>query len=220
MLQLIPLRPHVLAGFAACAASSSLGCAPEKQPNVPEEAPAEKIPPLHQLFPLKDRTVASFEMETDLGDKGVLVLEISRPRPELAELKIAGRVQRLTVEENRISQTTGGILLEEPIEAGHSFRGPFGTVTITEVGQQVTVPAGTYAGCIVTVEEAADPPKRATSTYCPGIGLVGMQVESFGEGAGLITTRLSYYGPRFEMNGSTEPTNPATPEQSKLPQTQ
>src|SRR5690606_20653753 len=78
------------------------------------QAPKEQ-PPIQMFLPLKDRTVSSFEVDTDLGDHGMLVLEIYRPRPELAELVIAGRVQRLAVEDNRISQVTGGILLETPL---------------------------------------------------------------------------------------------------------
>jgi hypothetical protein len=151
------------------------------------------------MLPLKDQTVSNFRMTTDLGEEGILVLEIYRPRPELAELKIAGRAQRLAIEDNRISQTTGGILLETPLEQGRSFVGSFGTVTITATGELVEVPAGTYSGCLTTVEESKAPPKRSTSTYCPGIGLVRMEVESFGESAGLVRTELTYHGPRIEF---------------------
>ena len=178
----------------------ALGCGPKAPAEGAPEAVAEEKPPeLHQMLPLKDQTVSNFRMTTDLGDEGILVLEIYRPRPELAELRIAGRAQRLAIEDNRISQTTGGILLETPLKKGHAFIGSFGTVTISETGQLVTVPAGTYSGCLTTVEESTRPPKRSTSTYCPGIGLVLMEVESFGESAGLVRTELSYHGPRVEF---------------------
>src|SRR5690606_36447243 len=115
------------------------------------------------------------------------------------ELKIAGRIQRLAIEDTRISQTTGGILLEEPLEKGRSFKGSFGTVTITETDELVKVPAGTYAGCLTTVEESKEPPKRSTSTYCPGIGLVTLEVETFGGDSGLVRTELTYHGPRVDL---------------------
>lgn len=176
------------------------GCGPSAAPSTAPSAVVEEAPPeLHQMLPLKDQTVSNFRMTTDLGDEGILVLEIYRPRPELAELKIAGRAQRLAIEDNRISQTTGGILLETPLKKGHTFIGSFGTVTISETSQLVTVPAGTFSGCLTTVEESTTPPKRSTSTYCPGIGLVLMEVESFGESAGLVRTELSYHGPRVEF---------------------
>lgn len=191
----------VVAGLGMTAA-----CGPKARANEPSgDAPAEKPPELHQMLPLVDNTVSNFRMTTDLGEEGILVLEIFRPRPELAELEIAGRTQRLAIEDNRISQTTGGILLETPLEEGRSFKGSFGTVTITETGQLVEVPAGTYAGCLTTVEEATAPPKRSTSTYCPGIGLVVMEVESFGEGAGLVRTELTYHGPRVEIPKRNQP---------------
>lgn len=151
------------------------------------------------MLPLEDQMVSNFHMTTDLGDDGILVLEIYRPRPEIAELKIAGRTQRLVVDERRISHAAGGILLETPLEKGHKFTGSFGDVTITTTNELVTVPAGTYSGCLTTVEESTSPPKRSTSTYCPGIGLVRMEVESFGEGAGLVRTELTYHGPRIEF---------------------
>lgn len=179
---------------------ASFGCGPKAAPkDAPNTGSEEKPPALHQMLPLKDRTVSNFRMTTDLGDEGILVLEIFRPRPELAELKIAGRVQRLAVEDNRISQTSGGILLETPLKKGHTFIGSFGTVTIAETNQLVEVKAGTYAGCLTTVEESTSPPKRSKSTYCPGIGLVVMEVESFGESAGLVRTELTYHGPRVEF---------------------
>ncbi len=186
-------------------ASVALGCGPKAPADSAGAGELEKKPPeLHQMLPLIDGTVSNFRMVTDLGEEGILVLEIFRPREELAELKIAGRAQRLAVEENRISHTTGGILLETPLEEGRSFKGSFGMVTITETDQLVEVPAGTYAGCLTTVEESTTPPKRSTSTYCPGIGLVIMEVESFGEEAGLVRTELSYHGPRVVIPQRTE----------------
>jgi hypothetical protein len=182
------------------AAVISVGCAASQTTSAPPEQKA-KAPPakIEQVFPLKDKTVSNFNMSTDLGDEGILVLEIFRPRPELAELKIAGRVQRLAVEDNRISQASGGILLEAPLTKGRTFKGPFGTVTVAETNQLIKVPAGAFSGCLTTVEESTTPPKRSTSTYCPGVGLVKMQVESFGEGAGLVATELTYHGPRVEL---------------------
>lgn len=189
----------------ACATSlaawmTGSGCAKPQATQEPESAETTKPAAVHDYMPLKDRTVSTFEMTTDLGDRGILMLEISRPRPDLAELAIAGRVQRLTVEEHRISQATGGILLEEPLTVGHSFRGSFGTVVIQAIDQLVKLPAGTFTGCLTTVEESTQPPKRATSTYCPGIGLVQMKVESFGsEGPGMVETHLTHHGPRVEI---------------------
>jgi len=170
----------------------------------PEEAKAPKAnldpPTLSELLPLKDRTVSSFETSSDLGDKGLLVLEIFRPRPEVAELRIAGRTQRLRVEATKVSHAAGGVLLEEPLEVGHQFRGSFGETSITEVNTTVTLPAGELKGCLVTVEESTRPPKRATSTYCRGVGLSKMVIEVFGgEGAGRLETRLTDHAPRVDF---------------------
>lgn len=190
---LLCILPFAL--LSACAAPPAASETPKKQHLPP--------PTLQELLPLKDKTVSNFQTESDLGDKGVLVLEIFRPRPEMAELKIAGTVRRLQVDAHRISHMTGGVLLEEPLEKGHSFQGSFGITTITEVDHQLELPAGHFEQCLVTVEESTQPPKRSTSTYCRDVGLVRLEIESFaGEGAGRLETRLIHHGPRVNVHQS------------------
>jgi len=148
-------------------------------------------------LPLQDDTISQFEMTTDGGEPGMFVLEISRPRDNLAELRIAGHVQRLHVEPTRIVHATGGTLLEEPLTVGHHFRGAFGEVTITDIAHTIDVPAGRFERCLVTVEESTAPARRATSVYCKEVGLVALTVEAFGADGGLLENRLTQHGPRF-----------------------
>jgi hypothetical protein len=118
----------------------------------------------------------------------------------MAELSIAGRVQRLVVSERGIEHVTGGFVLLPPLEAGHTFRGSFGTVEVTRVGIAFDVPAGRFDDCIETVEARATPPKQSTSVYCAGVGLVFMQLEGQTE-AGFAEERyrLLSHGPIVDL---------------------
>ncbi len=166
-------------------------------------APAPQAPPsLAELLPLTDDTVLSYETTSDTGETGLLVFNVRRPRPDLAELDVAGRVQRLDVQSTGVSLRTGGYLLRAPIAAGATFQGSFGVVTITELGRRVTLPAGTFERCVVTVEESQRPFKRAQSTYCPGVGLVELIIEGeTGEDIGRVESRLKSYGKRVVLPG-------------------
>lgn len=186
---------RISAGFIL-AVWGGLGCSSSKAPTTVRAAAAPSRP-VQQYLPLQDDTISQFEMTTDGGDPGMFVLEISRPRDNLAELRIAGHVQRLQLEPTRIVHATGGTLLEEPLEVGHHFRGAFGEVTITDIHHSIQVPAGRYEQCLVTVEESTAPARRATSVYCKGVGLVALTVEAFEGEAGLIENRLTQHGPRF-----------------------
>jgi hypothetical protein len=173
-----------------------LSCGPTSK--TPASSPtARSASALEQYLPLRHDTISQFEMVTDGGEPGMFVLEISRPRDNLAELRIAGHVQRLELTPTRIVHATGGTLLEEPLTVGHHFRGAFGEVTITDLHHSIDVPAGHFEQCLVTVEESTTAPRRATSVYCPEVGLVALTVESFGAEAGLVENKLMQHAPRY-----------------------
>lgn len=156
---------------------------------------------LAEVLPLTHNTVSSFETHTEDGSEGLLILGITRPREGLAELEIAGRVQRLQVEPSWIGHATGGELLREPLEVGATFPGAFGTVRITEVNVPLSVPAGQFQRCVFTLEESQNPPKRVESAYCSGVGLTRMLVEAeTDEGLLRMESLLTQHGPRVDLN--------------------
>jgi hypothetical protein len=153
-----------------------------------------------RLFPLDHNTVFSYETETTDSGKGVLVIEVSRPRATMAELRVAGRVSRLYVTAEGIQYPAGGFLLKSPVNDSGEWQGDFGTVSVTRVGQVVEVPAGKFTNCIETIEETDTPAfsKKTTSVYCPVIGMVTRLME--GEAGGVhINEKLTLksFGPRF-----------------------
>jgi hypothetical protein len=151
-------------------------------------------------MPLEDRTVYTYETRTDTGERGLLMLEVRRPRPDLAELVVAGRARRLTVNEHDIAHVTGGFLLREPLTAGATWKGDFGRVVVTNANRDVKVAAGAFSGCLETLEEVVTTAgeKRTTTVFCPGVGITVRETEA--EKDGLHASErisLKAFGPRF-----------------------
>lgn len=160
-------------------------------------------------MPLIDATVFAYETTSELtGETGMLVLEVRRPRPGSAELVVAGRVRRLSIDPTGIQHATGGWLLKEPLERGATWKGDFGEVQVTALDRTVTTPAGVFAGCLDTTESSSgqDFAKRTITTYCPEVGITlrRTEVES-DEGAGIESLRLRSHGPRVDVAGLSSP---------------
>lgn len=183
--------------FAAWPVVSACGGAPE--PASPTQNPQPKGG-VHRYLPLEDKTVFSYETSTESGERGLLILEVRRPRTEHAELVVAGRARRLTVNAHDIAHVTGGFLLKEPLTAGATFKGDFGQVTITNVARSVTLPIGAYSGCLETLEEAVttEGEKRTTTVFCPDIGIALRETEAEQEGL-RVSERIALksFGPRY-----------------------
>lgn len=155
---------------------------------------------VHRYLPLEDKTVFSYETSTESGERGLLILEVRRPRAEHAELVVAGRATRLTVNAHDIAHVTGGFLLKEPLTHGATFKGDFGKVTITNVARSVTLPIGAYSGCVETLEEVvtAEGEKRTTTVFCPDVGIALRETEAEQEGLRASERiALKAFGPRY-----------------------
>ena len=179
----------------------ALGCssAPAKAPPAPRAAAGE----LERFMPLVDDTVYSYETFSEgSGERGVLVLRVRRPRPELAELDVAGRVQRLSVSPSGLELASGGYLLLAPLREGAEWLGDFGKVRITSVNRTSEVPAGRFTGCLETVEElvSSEVKKRTKTLFCPDVGIT--QRETEGEAGGQVAHEriaLKNFGKAFSL---------------------
>ena len=191
--------------LALLAAALAFGCGPKAPVASGSAAPSAPSGPLRYL-PLEDGTVFSYETSTTPGnDHGLLVLEVRRPRPATAEFVVAGRVTHFTLTPDAVAHAAGGFLLREPLVAGAEWRGDFGHVRLTRVDARVTVGAGTFAGCVETVEELTtrEGNKRTTTTFCPGVGIAlrETEVEQGGEQQS-ERIALKSFGKRFDPNGA------------------
>jgi hypothetical protein len=177
------------------------GCAPTLQGKVeaPQSAVATEV---GRYLPLENNTVFSYETYIeDTNEHGLAVFEIARPRPELAELSIAGQVRkRYYFEPGGVRSSQGGYLLKSPLSLNSEWTGDDGQVKVTGVDQSVDVPAGKFSGCIQTVERAKLPGATRTTTtvFCPGVGITMLQIEAEQEGTSVLQRlSLKSFGPRF-----------------------
>jgi hypothetical protein len=194
-LRLDPRRQAALLALA-CSASCSTAPAPASSGT---PAPATGIA---RYLPLEDGTVFSYDTSTEPPtEPGLLVLEVRRPRPDTAELVVAGRARRLNVTATAVAHAAGGFLLREPLTVDASWHGDFGRVHVTRVDLPVTVAAGTFAGCVETVEELTtrEGQKRTTTAFCPGVGIALRETEAE-QGATRQSERIALksFGKKFD----------------------
>ena len=186
-------------GFSfALLASANCAAPPEKPVEVAAPASSE----VSRYVPFENNTVFSYETYIeDTNERGILVFEISRPRPELAELSVAGQVRkRYYFEPGGVRNAQGGYLLKAPLVANAEWQGDDGRVKVTAVNQSVDVPAGKFSGCLQTVEEAklSAATRTTTTVYCPGVGITTLQIEGEQEGTSVLQRlSLKSFGPRF-----------------------
>jgi hypothetical protein len=192
--------PSLKAILGWCVLGGAAGCAaPAQQQAV---APTAPITALTRFAPFENNTVFSYETYIeDSNEHGILVFEISRPRPELAELSVAGQVRkRYYFEPGGVRSAQGGYLLKSPLGANAEWQGDDGKVKVTAVDQSIDVPAGKFSGCIRTVEEAklAAATRTTTTVFCPGVGITTLQIEGEQEGTSVLQRlTLKSFGPRF-----------------------
>jgi len=192
---------------AAALACLPAACAETAAPSEPPRAPlAPATQGVSRYLPLPDDTVYTYETYSEsTGDTGVMMLVVSRPRPGLAELDVAGKIQRVEILADGVRHIAGGYLLQAPHTAGQRFRGAFGAVVVTGVDVSIQVPAGDFSGCVTTVEESrsAAASRRVTSVYCPDVGLVSLEAEAADDRELLAESyRLKAFAPRVDVTDS------------------
>jgi hypothetical protein len=154
-----------------------------------------------RFLPLTDQTVLSYETkDEDTGERGTIILQVSRHPSGGIELNDGGRVTRLELAPDGVRYSTGGYWLKAPLEAGACWQGKTGKTCITHLDRAVTIPAGQFSGCLETVEQAASG-SRVTTVFCPGVGMTSLDVESeAGGGYQRVEARLRSYGPKVDIN--------------------
>ncbi|MBX3129025.1 MAG: hypothetical protein KF718_20075 [Polyangiaceae bacterium] len=189
---------------SACGGGSSGGPAPS-QPVAPQ------ITDVERYLPLVADTVLAYDTENDLGERGVLMMHVQRKRPDLAELYVAGRAQRLEITAAGIRQANGGWVLKSPLVQGQHFKGDFGDVLVSSVGKRIETPAGTFTDCVETVERTAQ--KEVTTTFCSGVGIAELIVQGQ-VGTEYVRERavLKSHGPKVDLGTDLPPPPPKHPD--------
>lgn len=182
----------------------------------PKKAPAESVQasagPIHtsDWLPLEDNTVLDFDTSVEgTGEKGRLVMQVSRPRTNHIELNVAGKIRRLEAREDGVAIATGGWLLKQPFTVGATFQGLSGPVRIVGVDRPLEVPAGHYTHCIETEETTSTTTTR--TTFCPGVGIAKLVIEGTVNGeVRRETAELRFKGPRIDLGPEKTTASPSS----------
>jgi hypothetical protein len=166
------------------------GAAP-KPPTDPI-APATSAGSLERYFPLEEGKLYNY-VTKEGAETGMLVAKVRRADATHGELRLSNATKRFVISADGIGYDGGAFILKGPAEVGTSWTGEHGgTTRIAATDAAVTVPAGSYAQCLRTVEEGGRPPgSKYETTYCPGVGMVLLVVSAAGSEA---RAELKSYG--------------------------
>jgi hypothetical protein len=152
---------------------------------------------VERYFPLEEGRVYAYTTSEN-DDSGMFVARVHRTDATHGELRFSNGAKRLVYRPDALVYESGAVLLSAPIRVGTSWRGEHGgTTQITSTTASVEVPAGRFSGCVEAVEEGGMPPKsRYSTTYCPDIGIVVLDVTTPRSGARAV---LKSYGEPVEI---------------------
>jgi hypothetical protein len=160
-------------------------------------------PELERYMPLEDGTVFSYDTHSERDNaRGILIVQISRPRPGRVDLRMGSRTERLQFVPDGIAYVEGGYLLKAPLSKGATWHSRSGVVRVENTDEIADVPAGKFPGCLRTVEESRDTAlaRTVSQVYCPHVGLVSVEVEGMTvDGPNKETAVLRSFGPRVDV---------------------
>lgn len=169
-----------------------VACGNDEPPATPA-AKATSGSSFEQLFPLEDGNIYAYDTK-DGDETGMLVAKVKRTDATHGELRLSNKTNKFIYAADGVTYDTGTYILKAPVEVGTTWQGEHGgMLKIASIDLAVKVPAGSYSGCVRTVEEggALPPGKRYETTYCPGVGMVLLLVKA---PVGQATAELKSYG--------------------------
>jgi hypothetical protein len=163
----------------------------------PAETPTSSVKPanvssVETYFPLEEGRIYAYAT-TENGETGMLVAKVHRTDATHGELRLSNATKRFVLSPDAIAYDTGAVILKAPLAVGSSWPGEHGgTTRVATMDASPKVAAGTYASCVQTIEEGGRPPgAKYTTTYCPGVGMVLLEVLAAG---GEAKAELKSYG--------------------------
>jgi hypothetical protein len=176
---LVVAAVHVL----ACASSAPTPAAPTGDANAPSSA-------VSRYLPLADGRIWAYDEEDEeTKTGGVFVTRARKLVGTRFSLTTGQRTRIVEMRADGIATENGVYLLKLPLVAGTQWPGERGSlVRIAGADKVVQVPAGTFAGCVETVEDLAaptggeNPLRRITTQFCPDVGIASLRVEVWEQG--------------------------------------
>ena len=180
----------VVLSCVACVAS--VACGEAKVPVASVTAPPASGSKVEAYFPLEEGRLYNY-VTNDNGETGMLVAKVHRTDASHGELRLSNATKRFVYSPEGVAYDTGAFILKAPLDVGATWPGEHGgTTRVASVDAAPKVAAGSYTGCVQTVEEGGRPPNsKFVTTYCPGVGMVLLQVQAAG---GEAKAELKSYG--------------------------
>lgn len=195
-----------LVAVTSCSSStSSNGASSSWQSSTQSGTDATSGTEGERYFPLKHGTLYHYRTETlreGPVDDGMLMMKVHRASATRGELRRPAGNQIFEFTSQGIATTTKvgspAFLLKLPIDPSTTWVGPHGGKTrFVETGLAVATQAGSFSGCVTTLEErGGDTPIRVQTTLCPDVGIAKLEVQS---GGVVERAELVYFGPPFDI---------------------
>jgi hypothetical protein len=155
---------------------SGLACA------TAQKAPARTPPPEQAAayFPLASGWKWAYEIEKG-GEKILATYAVLQQIGDTAIIQAGEERNGYTILPEGIARreslTPGDFILKTPIRAGATWPLAGGKAAVVSVGEDVTVPAGTYANCAVVEEVRTSPDRVLRTTYAAGVGPIALEYQ-------------------------------------------
>ena len=188
----------IAAGVLLFAGCTSSGAHDARAP----VTPGAELPPEERYFPLIDGHIYQYASRGQDGREGFMVLNVARDHNR-ATLTAGSTVQRLQIRPDGIYNESGYYVLKLPLDVGAQWVGQSGTVEVVRKNETLDTDAGRFTQCLVTREaiQGTVEVRTTESTYCPGVGLVRLNVES--KRAAAVeqeTVTLQYHGAPIDVH--------------------
>ena len=161
---------------------------------------------VEQYFPLEDGRIYSY-VTSENGETGMLVAKVHRTDASHGELRLSNATKRFVYSPAGVAYDTGAFILKAPLDVGATWPGEHGgTTRVASVDAAPKVQAGSYTSCVQTVEESGRPPgAKYVTTYCPGVGMVLLEIQAAG---GEAKAELRSYGAPVKIDMTQTPPTP------------
>jgi len=199
----VPFAVMLLAGAGATACGDGKGVEATTTPMKVASSGSS----VESYFPLEEGRIYNY-VTSENGETGMLVAKVHRTDASHGELRLSNATKRFVYSPAGVAYDNGLFILKAPLDVGATWPGEHGgTTRVASVDASPKVAAGSYGSCVQTVEEGGRPPgSKFVTTYCPGVGMVLLEVHAAG---GEAKAELKSYGAPVKIDMTqTAPTPP------------
>lgn len=167
----------------------------------PTDTPSRAVPsassglPIERYFPIVHDHLWTYDTTSDDGPRSSFIVRARRARGAEGELQTPRGTKRFAYLPDGIGIVDSAtFVLKLPLTVGTTWRGEHGGISrIETVGTEITIAAGRFTDCLVTIEQrGGDAPATYSTTFCPDVGIVLLDAEG---GMQHERAELRSYGP-------------------------